>query len=173
LDAGTGISNNPLTTYTAYQWYTIDQTGEHDIVGATGQTLLVTTVGSYGVRLTSQFCEITDETDIGLECEPVIAAPNAFRPTSSLKVGGEFVNKQFKLFTFFIEDTDFQIYIYNRWGEMVFQSPERDFAWNGGYRNDAGDMLPAGTYTYVVRYRSTYRPEYGVREKRGGVVLVR
>ncbi len=32
---------------------------------------------------------------------------------------------------------------------------------------------PCGNVHYVVRYRSTYRPDYGVREKRGGVVLMR
>jgi hypothetical protein len=174
LDAGTGITNNPLTAYTAYQWYMLDDTGTPvDIIGATNQTLLVNEVGQYGVRLTSQFCEITDDTDVLLECEPVIAAPNAFRPGSTVKVGGQLTNNEFHVFTFFIEDTDFEVYIYNRWGEMVFHSPERGFRWNGGYDNNTGNLLPSGTYTYVVRYRSTYRPEYGIREKRGGVVLMR
>ena len=54
---------------------------------------------------------------------------------------------------------------------MIFQSPERDFKWNGGYNNNLGQLAPAGTYSYVVRYKSSYRPEEGIQEKRGGVVL--
>lgn len=174
LDPGDGVTSDPFTTYTAFQWYEIDENGNtSDIPGAIGQTLEVTDVGRYGVRLTSQLCEITDEAEVLLECEPVINAPNAFRPGSTVKVQGELTNEAFRLFTFFIEDSDFQVYIFNRWGEMVFQSAEREFAWNGGYDNNSSNLLPAGTYTYVVRYKSTYRPEYGVRELRGGVVLMR
>jgi len=100
--------------------------------------------------------------------------PNAFRPTSAVTgAGGEKVNQSFKLFTFFIDDEDFQIFIFNRWGEMIFQSAERNFRWNGGYNNNLGELSPAGTYSYVVRYKSSYRPEEGIQEKRGGVVLMR
>jgi gliding motility-associated-like protein len=77
------------------------------------------------------------------------------------------------LFTFFIADTDFHIFIFNRWGEMIFESDERDFRWNGGYNNNPGQPLPAGTYSFVVKYKSSYRPEEGVQERRGGVALLR
>lgn len=177
LDPGDGTSSYPNTDYIAYQWYKYDDVGNPvDLLGETNRTLVVDKtngIGRYGVRLTSDLCEITDETDVFLECEPVITGPNAFRPGSKVTVGGNLTNEQFRLFTFFIEDTDFQVYIFNRWGEMVFTSTQREFEWNGGYNNNSSNLLPAGTYTYVVRYRSTYRPDYGVREKRGGVVLMR
>jgi gliding motility-associated-like protein len=87
--------------------------------------------------------------------------------------GGDYVNQAFMLFTFFIDDQNFQVFIFNRWGEMIYQSDQRDFKWNGGYNNNAGQQAPPGTYTYLVRYQSSYRPEKGVQEKRGGVVLLR
>jgi len=99
--------------------------------------------------------------------------PNAFRPSSSVTVGGDPVNQSFRLFTFFIDDDGFDIFIYNRWGEMIYHSTQRDFRWNGGYNNNVGQLAPAGTYTYVVRYKSSYEPEKGNQEKRGGVVLLR
>ena len=86
---------------------------------------------------------------------------------------GEYANRAFKLFTFFIDDEGFEVFIFNRWGEMVYHTTERDFRWNGGYNNSAGQPLPTGTYTYVVRYKSSYRPDEGIKEKRGGVVLIR
>ena len=82
-------------------------------------------------------------------------------------------NQAFSLLTFFIDDSDFQIYIFNRWGEMIYESSDRRFAWNGGYKNNLSQILPAGTYSYVVRFKSSYRPEDGIQEKRGGVLLMR
>jgi PKD repeat protein len=138
------------------------------------RTLTADQPGIYSVVLTNVFgCKSSDKTNVVVECDPVIVGPNAFRPSSALNVGGEMVNQSFKLFTFFIDDEDFQIFIFNRWGEMIFQSPERDFKWNGGYNNNLSQAAPPGTYSYVVRYKSSYRPEEGIKEKRGGVVLMR
>ena len=55
---------------------------------------------------------------------------------------------------------------------MVYESTDRTFKWNGGYKG-TGQLLPPGTYAYVVRYKSEYHPEDGIQEARGGVVLVR
>ena len=67
---------------------------------------------------------------------------------------------------------------------MVYQSKTLTFdascncrklgeKWNGGYNNDAGNPLPSGAYAYLIQYVSSYRPDQGVQEKRGGVVLLR
>jgi len=145
------------------------------ILGITTPTLVADEAGIFSVNLTNSFgCNSTDKTNVAIQCNPVIVGPNAFRPTSAVVGGGgDPVNQTFKLFTFFIDDSDFQVFIFNRWGEMIYQSSQRDFRWNGGYNNNAGQLLPAGTYSYVVRYKSSYRPEKGVQEKRGGVVLLR
>ena len=63
--------------------------------------------------------------------------------------------------------------IYNRWGELVFESKDKNFKWNGGYNNNAGQPLPGGTYAYVFKYESSFRPDKGLQEQRGGVVLIR
>lgn len=135
-------------------------------LGNTDPTFTATEPGIYSVELENSFgCISNDETEVNIECLPKITGPNAFRP------GGQ-SNPEFFLFTFFIDDEDFQIFIFNRWGEMVFQSDNREFKWNGSY-NNAGKLLPPGTYSYIVKYKSSYRPEDGIKEKRGGVVLLR
>jgi gliding motility-associated-like protein len=83
------------------------------------------------------------------------------------------VNPDFFLYTYFIDDAPFEIFIFTRWGELIYQSADRQFRWNGGYNNNEGKPMPPGTYSYVVRYKSSYRPEDGIKEKRGGVVLLR
>lgn len=161
LDAG--------ADFTSYNWLRdgLD-------LGETSQTYTATEAGTYTVELINVYgCPSSDETLLIEDCTPRITGPNAFRPTSNVQDNGEFTNRQFRLFTFFIDDEDFEVFIFNRWGEMVYHTTERDFRWNGGYNNSFGQPLPTGTYTYVVRYRSSYRPEEGIKEKRGGVVLLR
>jgi gliding motility-associated-like protein len=144
-------------------------------LGISTPTLIADEPGLFSVNLLNSFgCASSDKTDVLVQCDPVIIGPNAFRPTSTL-LGqeGDYVNQSFKLFTFFIDDEGFQIFIFNRWGEMIYTSSQRDFRWNGGYNNNASQQAPPGTYSYVVRYKSSYRPEKGIQEQRGGVVLLR
>jgi hypothetical protein len=41
--------------------------------------------------------------------------------------------------------------IWNRWGEMVFETNNPNVGWNGRYMNSAG-MSPQGVYVYVVTF---------------------
>jgi gliding motility-associated-like protein len=162
---------DPGPDFDSYDWFK-----DGSSLGITDQTVTVSTpeeVGKYRVELINKFlCESSDETEIFVDCEPNIVAPTAFRPGSMNGNGFGLENGAFGMMTFFISDDDFGIFIFNRWGEMVYQSDARDFKWNGSFNNQ-GTLLPAGTYSYVVRYKSDFRPEDGVKEKRGGVVLVR
>jgi large repetitive protein len=136
--------------------------------GATTDSITVSVEGQYMVVLEDfAGCRTTDVTNVIENCIPRITGPNAFRPSSSLDA-----NQQFRLFTVYVLDEDFEIFIFNRWGEMVFQSYDKEFRWNGGYNNNGSQLLPPGTYSYVVRYKSVYL-EDGTKEHRGGVVLLR
>ena len=156
--------------FTSYDWFKDGVT-----LSITTPTLTADEIGLYSVNLVNGFgCSSSDKTLVKEQCDPVIVGPNAFRPTSVVQgQAGDYVNQSFMLFTFFIDDQNFQVFIFNRWGEMIYQSDKRDFKWNGGYNNNTGQQAPPGTYTYLVRYQSSYRPEKGVQEKRGGVVLLR
>jgi len=155
-----------------YQWYQ----GGVLSPSNTDRTFLVIEPGVYSVDIENSFgCIGKDQTNVEKNCQPLIVAPTAFRPGSTIPE-----NKDFYIFTYFIESEDFQLFIYNRWGELVHQSSgldpdatNRSYKWNGGYKNNVGQLLPAGTYTYVVRYKSEFSPKDGIQEKRGGVVLLR
>lgn len=149
--------------FTAYNWFKNELT-----INYTNQVYTADSEGFYKVNLTNSFgCIAPDETEILNQCIPKISAPTAFRPTS-----GQGANRDFFVFTFFITD-DFQVFIYNRWGELVFESKDRNFKWNGGYNNNSGQPLPGGAYAYVIKYVSAFRPDQGVQEKHGGVALIR
>jgi len=66
--------------------------------------------------------------------------PNAFTPN------GDGVNDLFK-----VVDRNFltfDIWIYNRWGELVYQSNDPKFTWDG---RKNGENMQSGSYPYVIR----------------------
>jgi gliding motility-associated-like protein len=72
-----------------------------------------------------------DETDIGV--------PNVFSPN------GDGANEFFSIMANFV--TSFEIHIYNRWGEQVFQSTNISDSWDGTFR---GDRVPPDVYGYYL-----------------------
>lgn len=163
-------NNDPATrqvdldpgSFSQYEWFKNELT-----TGNTNQVFTADSEGLYMVNITNSFgCVAPDQTEVLSQCIPKLVAPNAFRPSSLLSS-----NREFSVFSFFITD-DFEVFIYNRWGELVFQSNDRFFKWNGTY-NNSGQPLPSGSYAYVIKYVSTFRPELGVQEKRGGVALLK
>lgn len=128
----------------------------------------ITEEGIYNFELENQFnCWTLDTTKVEVSCVPTIYAPNAFSPNSQLPE-----NQTFRLYPTFVGE--FEIFIYNRWGELIFYSDDLNFmvdvGWDG-IKN--GKSLPMGTYAYVIKYRSITEPERGVLEKPGGVTIVR
>ena len=61
--------------------------------------------------------------------------------------------------------TQYELEIYNRWGELVFYSDDPEFGWNGMVNQEA---LPIETYIYTVKYRQN--KEYRIE---GNVTLLR
>jgi gliding motility-associated-like protein len=68
--------------------------------------------------------------------------PEAFSPT------GDGVNETFRPMGSNIEE--YNINIYNRWGEKIYSSNDYITGWNGTYKND---KAPIGVYTYSVEYK--------------------
>lgn len=124
--------------------------------------------GIYNFELENEFnCWTLDTTRVDVDCVPVIYAPTAFSPFASIPE-----NTTFKLFPTYVGD--FHIYIYNRWGELVFYSDDIDFMINQGWDGTKnGELLKLGTYAYVIKFKSINEPERGVIEQAGGVTLVR
>jgi len=80
------------------------------------------------------------------ECPDMIYyIPNSFTPD------GDEHNNTFKwIFTSGFDPMGFNILIYNRWGELIFESNNHMSYWDGTY----GDKIcQSGTYTYKVRFK--------------------
>ena len=79
--------------------------------------------------------------------ELTIHLPNAITPN------GDGLNDYFSIPDLIQSQmADFEIYIYNRWGEPVFYSKDKAFKWNGEFK---GEILHGVVYAYIIRYKDT------------------
>lgn len=79
--------------------------------------------------------------DIVINFEPVVFIPNAFTPNENNR------NEVFLPYTGGLKS--FQLAIYNRWGEKVFESNDPALGWDGYV---GGMMAMEGIYVYDFRY---------------------
>ncbi len=76
--------------------------------------------------------------------EIILFAPNAFTPD-----GDEF-NNDWRVYVSNADLGSFSLQIFNRWGEMIFESNDPEFGWDGTY---GGEMIQDGTYTWSVQIK--------------------
>jgi gliding motility-associated-like protein len=65
--------------------------------------------------------------------------------------------------------TDFNMTVWNRWGEKVYETNSHEESWNGR-RMSVGDLSPAGVYTYIVTFTA---PRGERKSYKGFATLVR
>ena len=113
--------------------------------------------GTYTVNLkitTFANCTDTISKDILVD-EYAFYIPNTFIPSSS-----EDENRIFKGYGTGVEE--YELKIFSRWGELIFQSNDLDVGWDGtkprsDYNNfNDEDLCPVGIYTYTVFIENIY-----------------
>ncbi|MCB0695742.1 MAG: gliding motility-associated C-terminal domain-containing protein [Chitinophagaceae bacterium] len=93
-------------------------------------------------------------------CNDCIVFPNAFTP-------GHEINNIFRPLLKCPVD-EFNIQIFNRWGNKVYESNDVTRGWNGRYNYDWGEV---GTYVFMVQYRAKGKLQQQVIK--GNVTLLR
>ncbi|HOZ29751.1 MAG TPA: PKD domain-containing protein, partial [Bacteroidales bacterium] len=58
-----------------------------------------------------------------------------------------------------IDEDNYQMTIYDRWGELIFTTKDWNTHWEGRF-NNKGDYVPQGVYTYIVTLRDKYGKDY-------------
>lgn len=140
--------------------------GLNDATSAT-PTFNYTDAVTYTVSVTdSNGCVAYDELRIDMAtCETFIKIPQAFTPN------GDGVNDYFTIFGKYVDD--YEIRIFNRWGEMVYQSTDgselNDLGrgWDGSYKGKPQD---SGTFVYYVIAKYVGGT---TAEKKGNLTLIR
>ncbi|HSF55181.1 MAG TPA: PKD domain-containing protein [Algoriphagus sp.] len=91
------------------------------------------------------------------EAAPEVRMPTGFDPRQSPGLYQGIANC----------DTEFQLWIYNRWGQLIYTGPS---GWDGKVN---GEDAPTGTYSYLVIYSFSLEGKDSTSEKRGTFTLIR
>jgi gliding motility-associated-like protein len=157
------LDNNSSNAYT-YFWNFGDGTSNDSIFSP--EHTFPEEAGSYLVSLqvSNQLgCMDTTSQVIVVEHDPVVFIPNAFTPD------GDGLNNEFTaVFPENMKLASYEMYIYDRWGELVFYSQDPKQGWDASL---AGYDAPDGVYSYLVKYK-----EFGYVNKfqvTGSVVVIR
>lgn len=122
-------------------------------------------VGEYEIMLigsTIDGCVDTIYKTLTVNSDIVFYAPNAFTPD-----GDEF-NQSWKLFIDGIDPMNFNLKIYNRWGQIIWESNDPTAAWDGTYH---GTIVPAGAYIWRAMVKDIYSDKK--KEYQGNVNIIR
>jgi len=112
----------------------------------------------YTATLTdSHGCKVSK--DILINFDPIIFVPNAFTPD-----GDQFNNSFFATAN---NVAEFEMLIFNRWGELIFTGQSIYDEWNGYY---AGRLVEDGVYVWKIKYSDLNGINY---ELYGHVTLLR
>ena len=104
-------------------------------------------------------CYAKAKLHVGVEEAEFMYVPNAFTPN------GDGNNDLFLVYSQDIQKVN--VKIFNRWGELVFESLNQFHGWDGTYK---GTQSPEGLYTYTVQ---ATRLDNTKAEKNGSIMLIR
>lgn len=110
--------------------------------------------GSYSILLTvtnEDGCSDTAYGIVYMEGGSVYYVPNSFTPD-----GNEFNQVFHPVFSSGIDPTEYNLKIFNRWGEIVFESNDTEVGWDGTYH---GILAPEGVYTWRIEFGSIWNSE--------------
>ncbi len=151
---GTEMELTALKGYKTYSW----------LPGGEGSySIIVDKPGSYILNVTdTNDCPAEGSVLIREYCLPVLNIPNSFTPNGN----------QMNDFFLAISDgaLDFHMYIFNRWGELVFESTDISKGWDGKHN---GNNAPEGVYIYRIDYSMYEYLELIKHSKFGNVNLIR
>jgi len=175
LTAANGCDSTITTTINVNPIPIVNITGNTTIITGQSTTLTVTGGGNYNwtpstgldnttnnivnanpTQTTTYCVEVTSSNgckdtscvivNVELPCPKAenLAVPNAFSPNN------DNVNDEFCLQGWDDCVEEFNIVIYSRWGEKVFESNKTDFCWDGIY---AGKTCEAAVFVYYIKAR--------------------
>jgi gliding motility-associated-like protein len=135
--------------------------------GSTAPSIVAQEEGYHSVTITTNYgCEQTFGQVIESQCPGVIYVPNSFSPNGDgqndvWEISGDNIAK-------------LEVWLYNRWGEVYFQSNDIDFKWLG-QRRDGEFYVEPGVYPYLIKVQLL--DEKGLvsdeQDLRGFVTLIR
>jgi gliding motility-associated-like protein len=129
--------------------------------GASTQTIDIEEAGVYWVTANANGCVLKDTITIeGSIGNGVIWFPNTFTPNKN-GLNDFFTGKGTDI-------TYFDLMIFNRWGELIFETEKLDEGWDGFYK---GRLAEQDVYVWKVKYK-TFCSHNKIISKIGHVTLL-
>ena len=127
--------------------------------GAVTRQLEIEATGEYWVEVSNECFTAGDTLNIEIQTESGLFVPTAFTPN------GDGLNDEFLISA--LNVPDFQLIIFNRWGQQVFSSDSPLKSWDGTLK---GQSAPEGVYPFIIKFTNC-KLEPDVRQ--GSVTLIR
>ena len=132
--------NAPIINEATYLWNTNSQS----------HTITPIEEGVYWLKISNSNCFVIDSINFVVSkpenCNCVVYLPNTFSPNDDEK------NQTFKIVTK-CNIIESKLIIYDRWGEILFESYDQNVGWDGTYHNK---MVQNGLYFYKVEYSNSF-----------------
>jgi gliding motility-associated-like protein len=110
---------------------------------------------SYTISLTAysqnNICEDVTSQTIHIKEDLIFWVPNTFTPDQD-----EYNPIFLPVFTSGFDIYTYNLLIFNRWGEIMFESNDSKFGWDGTY---GGDVVQDGVYVWKISFRTKYNDE--------------
>ena len=106
--------------------------------------------GHYPITLlvtTAEGCKDTVQNFMNIVPAILFFAPNSFTPD------GDEYNQQWEFFVSGIDIYNFELMIFNRWGQMIWQTNDPNAKWDGTYN---GEILQSGMYVWKASVKDPY-----------------
>jgi gliding motility-associated-like protein len=114
----------------------------------------------YTLTIQDKDCSAQDEVMVSVDCG-VVYIPNSFSPN------GDGNNDVFYVIGNNV--VEYELLIFNRWGEIIFESNSITQGWNGNYLNQAE---PAGVYVYKIKAINPEQKSLLAEGKNYGVIVL-
>jgi gliding motility-associated-like protein len=148
------LSNSTSGLYPISSWYW--DFGDGNYSNLENPTHNYTETGSYTINLlVTDTLGCSDTASYLIEFDPEFTyyVPNTFTPD------GDGLNQIFQpIFSSPIDQANYQMSIYNRWGEIIFETLDPNVGWDASYGTD-GHACQTGTYTYLIFFGTTSNEE--------------
>jgi gliding motility-associated-like protein len=129
-----------------------------------GGSMFVDKPGNYWLRAYNNCGDTTVNFKVkDSSCKCSMYVPNTFTPNGDGRNDGFIISASCDLL-------DYNIVVFNRWGQKVFESNEVGAAWNGMHNNQP---VPNGIYIYKIKTHFGYARFTALREFEGFVRVLR
>lgn len=141
LNYGESDTLNVLGSASAFMWYPTNGLG---CATCAITALFPRESTNYGViAIDDNGCSDTSFVEVSVNTDFTAYVPNAFTPDD------DGLNDLFGPLGFGIDDKDYQFSIYNRWGDLIFESFDPTVKWDGSYK---GSIVETGVYSWKLYF---------------------